>query len=201
MSSRADDFNRADNGSALGTPSDAGSSWVAANGTWGIGTNRARNFSEGSSEIAYLEASAADVEVQVTLPTFVTDGGSDARVIARYADANNYLLFRVKNGGWDLYKNVAGSFTQLFDVGGTPADGDVLKLVCSGTTISCYVNGAQKGANQTVSDGSANTKHGISAHNNGVKFDDFSITELGGGTKAPPVFNRPTRFFKRRQSQ
>ncbi len=183
MASRLDNFNRADSALSLGTPSDGGSAWVAAAGTWGILTNQGKNISGGTNDIAYLESSASDVDIQV-----IGIGGatSACRLIARYADANNYLLFRTKAGGWDAFKNVAGSFTSILDVAGTPVDGDTLKMSLSGSTLRCYVNGVQKGTDVTVSDGQTNTKHGIASAGT---YDDFSITDTGGGggggTSAP----------------
>jgi hypothetical protein len=195
MANRTDNFNRADSGT-LGTPSDAGSDWALANGTFAISSNKASGGGA-ANEVAYLESSVADVDAQVTLPSMVVDGDNGGGVVARLADNDNYLLMQASVGnGWDLYKKVSGSFTLVVSASGTPADGDVLKLTCNGNSVSMYVNGVQKGATQTVTEGASNTKHGIRSHNGNIKFDDFSITAIGGGAQDTPELQNNQRQIR-----
>jgi hypothetical protein len=130
---------------------------------------------------AVLESSLSDVEVQATIVLMDTDVG----LIARGADDTNYLLLAATVGaGFRLFKRVAGSFTQLGTTDSTtPANGDVLKISCNGTSIRCYRNGAEL-TNLAATDGAGltNTKHGIRSFNDTAsRFDTFSIAGLAGG--------------------
>jgi hypothetical protein len=176
MTNRTDNFNRADSTTALGTPSDSGSNWVALTGTWGIGTNKGYPVSVSGEGVAYLESSIADCDVQVTTPVVSNDCGIQCRVV----DASNMIIGWVAaSTGWRIYKLVAGTYTQLGSTAsGTPANNDVLKMNMSGNSLTFYANGVSKVA---VSDSAHNTatKHGLRSYNTtSVTFDDFSITAL-----------------------
>lgn len=189
MANRADNFNRSDVNSPMGTPSDGGSDWTYPGTTlWGISSNQAFNFGQESQSIAVLEASSATVEVQATLSTISADGGLCARVV----DNSNYIVVAATAGvSYRLFKQVAGSFTQLGSTYATsPANGDVIKLVCNGSNIEVFVGGVSRitaieGAHSTA------TKHGLRCNGDqNTRYDDFSITDLGGGanTKARPYY-------------
>jgi hypothetical protein len=178
---RADTFDRADSSGGLGTPSDGGSVWVQDTSgggvTFGISSNKAYDpFDNNGHLVASLEASAADVSVQVTLAAFAGQMGLSARV----SDANNFLNVRALAGtGYSLFKRVAGSSTQLGSTwAGTPADGDVVKLVMSGSSLEVFVNGVSR-ITATDSFNSTATKHGLwafAANFTAARWDDFSIT-------------------------
>lgn len=178
MASRSDTFDRSDSASSLDTPSDGGSAWVVLQGTWGIASNQGYSPSAGDGDAAYLEASAADVEVQVSCPTV----GNAPGVIARAADVDNWILWRYfgDDTTFKLYKKVAGSYTELGSYTATMSDGDTLKLKCSGNSLEGYVNGTLR-VSATDSAGSTNTKHGLWSYlTSTARFNDFSITDLAG---------------------
>jgi hypothetical protein len=184
VSNRTDNFDRADTTNNIGTPSDAGSAWTQSQGTWGIASNAGYESSAaGAQNIAQLEASLADVDVQVTLSN--VSAGADAGPVARFADTSNYLLwiYTIGSSGLRMFKVVAGSFTQLGSTASyTAANGDVLKFTVNGSTLNGYVNGALKVGPQTESAGSTNTKHGLRSFNDSAsRFDDFSIVDNSGG--------------------
>lgn len=177
MTDRVDNFNRADSAAALGTPSDGGSAWVATSGGWGISSNQAYQYSSTNHHVAYLEASVADVDVEVTITTRGTDSGLSARVV----DDNNHLLVATSGSGVYLYKKVSGSFTLLGSYGTAISDGDTIKLRCSGNDLTVYVNGVSR-ITATESDHNTATKHGLRNNDNtAARWDNFSITGLGGG--------------------
>lgn len=183
MTDRVDNFNRADSSTSLGAPSDGGGGYTT-NGTWGIVSSRAYCVVSAAQSVAYLDASITDADVQVTLATMSADVG----LVARVVDSNNYFLSAVTSGtGFRLYKRVAGSFTQLGTTySGTPANGDVLKLTVNGTSLTVYVNGTSR-ITATDSSHASATKFGLRAHNDSSsRFDDFSVTGLGGGTSVSP---------------
>src|SRR5690349_20217898 len=110
MTNRTDDFNRADNASALGTPSDSGGGWTVGAGTYGINGNKAYESAGSSLTACWLEASISDCDVQATLSTVSAALG----VVSRAADNNNYLFGGSNSGtGLSMFKRVAGSFTSL----------------------------------------------------------------------------------------
>lgn len=183
MTNRTDNFNRADNSSSLGTPSDGGSAWVAHSGVWGIVNNKAFLSNGATQAIASLSSGTSDVDIQISLSNLT--GGQDIGLVGRVADDNNYILGAIGASDWKIYKKVSGSYTQVGStVSGTPVNGDVVVLSLSGTSVALKVNGVTK-VSGTVSELSTNTRHGI--RSNGYtpeSFDDFSITDTGGGGSA-----------------
>ena len=181
MTDRTDNFNRTDSTTSLGTPSDSGSAWVAQGGTWGILSNQGyKPLNSSSQQIATLESSVSNVEVQATFAVMPATWG--AGLNARAADNSNYLLLNANATLIELYKVVAGAFTQLGTTfNGTLTAGDVLKLrVDSANLITAYQNGTSR-VSATDAVGSANTKHGLRDYRGAaasVSFDTFSITAI-----------------------
>ncbi len=191
MSNRADNFNRA-NGTPLGTPSDGGSDWVAdiSGGgiTFGINSNQAYDdFDAGGNIVSSLEASSAKVEVQVTLSTFGDQMGLSARV----TDGSNYLYVRGFSGeGYVLRKTEAGSSSTIgTPYATTPADGDIIKLVCDGNNIEVFINGVSR-ITATEAFNNTATRHGLWAFNayvTSARWDNFTITDLNVAATQPPI--------------
>lgn len=180
MSNRMDNFNRADNTSTMGTPSDGGSDWVADQGTWGITGNAGYTVAGAGDNqcIATLESSLADVSVECKI-TFVST--TDCGIVGRVADSTNYILvaFRDTGNTIELYTRIAGTFTSLGAYTGSVATGDVIKLTMNGASLEVFQNGISR---LTASNGagSSNTKHGLRQSSDfgsgNTRFDDFSIT-------------------------
>lgn len=184
--SRSDNFNRADTTSGLGTPSDGGSAWVALSGVWGISSNQAYESAGGPHSVAVLDSGTADVTVQMTLTAV---GGNNAGVVARASDDNNYLLLAIYGGNTlEIYRRDAGSFVSLLaPVTSAYAAGDVFKLTVNGTSVTAYQNGVSKGTVTSAFNQTA-TKHGLRSHQSiAHRFDDFSVTDLGGGGAPAPT--------------
>jgi hypothetical protein len=190
MANRTDNFTRTDSSTALGTPSDAGSDWVAGRGTWGISSNKGYLVSDGGADnvnVAYLESSLADVEVQVTISGL--GANFDVALCGRVEGADDYILLVCRGGGniVELYKKVsAGNFVSLDTDSGTPL-ASVMKLVMNGSTLEGWVDGVIR-VSASDSHNSTATSHGISqytaVHATEIRYDDFSITSLAaaGGT-------------------
>jgi chitodextrinase len=169
----SDSFNRVDSSTSLGV-SDTGQTWTALTGTWGISSNQAY-LAAGTGGIAVIDSGKSDATIQVKNAVITA---TNMRFVFRLTDSNNYYIVQTDTGNvYKLYKNVAGTFTSLgTSTGITPANGDVLKVVTNGSSITVYVNGSQiitatDTFNQTA------TKHGI-AHNalNPIsRWDDFSV--------------------------
>lgn len=183
MPSRSDTFDRSNNASSLGTPSDGGSAWVTSD-TWGIVGNAAYNAGANSQSTAVLESSLSDVTIQVTMAT-VSGVGAGA-ISARWTDASNYLLVHIapSSNVVALFKNVAGSFTLLGSISVVVSDGDVFSLICNGSTLTVKQNGITR-ITATDSFNLTATKHGLRSDSNSAgRFNDFSIVSLVVGFTA-----------------
>jgi hypothetical protein len=173
-----DSFNRADNATTLGN-ADTGQAWqiVAGTGsttTWGIISNQAYNIA-GQDSFAIQDAAVSDCTIQVKVSDTSTKQYS--RLIFRFVDKDNHFMLQNNTTNYQLYKKAAGTFTALKTIAVTPAIGDIMKVVLSGSTITPYINGvAQAAATETFNQTA--TKHGIGVTNSttNAKFDDFSIT-------------------------
>ncbi len=170
MPSRSDDFNRADNASSLGTPSDGGGAWSALAGTWGVSSNQGYTASSAAAQCAVLEASAADGEVQVTV------SGAGA-VVFRATDASNYLVVFYGGGYFLFYRRDAGSDVSIATWTGGVLNGDTVKVTFAGAAVEGFVNGSSRGTSSS-SFNQAATKHGIRTDSaTGSRFENFSFTE------------------------
>jgi hypothetical protein len=170
MANRADTFNRTDE-SPLGTPSDAGSDWVSVNGTIAVVTNEARGTSVEAR--SYLECGTADGDVVAEIGSVNLGSG---HVIARVTDATNALFILPAATSLALWKQVAGSYSNVVTVGSlTVAIGDTFGLRMAGDQVTLLHNGSTVGSAQTVSDFTSVTKHGI-RFDNPATLNAFTFT-------------------------
>lgn len=184
----SDSFNRANNLLTLGN-ADTGQTWIvpadsqiAGTPVWGIISNTAYVPVPVNKDIAFVDAGVADGTIQVTIAT--TGGAaSDLGVVFRYVDNANFWYANIENitPSYNLWQVVAGSFNQPTTGTTTVADGDVLSVVLSGTSITFKKNGTTL---NTLTDATFQTatRHGIiDATGLGlVRFDDFSVTTADG---------------------
>lgn len=196
MGNRADNFNRSDNASSLGTPSDSGGGYTVLTSTagtaatFGITGNKAYQTTTDWFAWAVLEAGSADVECAVTMSGFDGNGPRSGPGV-RVSDGDNgiYAYIRDSSNVVELFKFVAGSATQLgSSFSHTPVDGDIAKIVANGNQISVKLNGTTvigpvtETFNQTV------TKHGLfTIGSTALRWDDLTITDLGAGPTAPTL--------------
>lgn len=183
MTNRTDNFTRADSTTTLGTPTDAGSAWVAESGTWGVASNKGyKQATDSVNELATLDSGTSAVEVQVT----ITASSPAMGIGARAANDANYLLAQFVASGYYLFSKVAGSFTVITsNTGVTFTNGDVLKLRADAADlVTAYQNGTSM-MSATITDGNTNTKHGLESYLAGagfIQFDAFTITDITSGT-------------------
>jgi hypothetical protein len=180
MPNRTDDFDRADDALVLGTPSDAGTDWVALSGTWGISGNEGYRVSPADDDTAYLESSLADVDVVVELDTIAAN--SKVGILARAVDDENFIAFYYDEAGEELFLDVceAGVYGTIDSFEVIVANGDVLTLRCNGDIIAGYLNGELVVGPIVENFNNTETKHGLwgSTAEAGDRFDNFSITGL-----------------------
>ncbi len=192
MANKSDNFTRADSSTGLGNSSGDGTAWVfsTASGTsWGISSNQAYDvYDNGGDYNASLEASSADVTVEVTLSVNTAQTGGATGVCARKSDDSNYFIWRAQFGQYTLYRYQAAGFSSLGAFSATPANGDVIKLSCVGSALNAYLNGTLVVGPVTDTFNQTATKHGLYAGATsalGPRWDDFSITDLSSPSVHP----------------
>lgn len=166
----SDSFNRA-NSASLGN-ADSGQTWTQLQGTHEIVSNRARHTSAVDSDAAVIDCGAT--HVIVTAKVY----GTQAGLIARCSDINNFYLVFSNNATTAMFKRVAGTYTQLGANVSAPADGDTFGISCILDQIVMLKNGV---AAVTVTDSAltAGTKVGIrSGSPTGIEYDDFLATSF-----------------------
>lgn len=109
--------------------------------------------------------SGADMTIRIYIDQ--TNRNGSVGIVARLDNAAtpaNYILVGITTNAnstatektyMSMAKVVAGTLTVLInplDVGSLVVNGDYIEVVCSGTDVSMYFNGVQKGTTQTVSD-------------------------------------------------
>lgn len=176
-----DDFNRPD--SNVGTSS-SGHTWQFDSFHGQIQGQKA--FTTGSPGAPnWIECGRADVQVQCTQdwadPDPVVGSGY---LVFRLSDEDNHLLFGDEmgfgSGTYVLLKREAGTYSQLAASGLASANGDVIKVVASGSSIKCYVDGVEVISTTSTFNQSA-TKHGFAANGN-AGIDDWSVQTVADGT-------------------
>lgn len=166
-----DSFDRADSALTLGN-ADTGQAWLAGSGTWGIASNLGYNVASGGDGGAVVDAGIANVIVRVTLATLSTQSG----LIFRYVDEANLWRFIQSSGTFYLQRRVAGGNTTVAGFPtGTAVNGDRLKVIASGDSISVYQNDSLLGSTTDATHNTA-TKHGLHAFvSTAARFNDFSV--------------------------
>ncbi|NRF91517.1 fibronectin type III domain-containing protein [Paenibacillus frigoriresistens] len=156
---------------------ETGQSWTAITGTWGVSSNQAYPATSVADSVAVIDSTKSDGEVQVTFAQNPY-AATNVRLYFRVVDANNLVMVQSGTGGvYQLFKRVAGTYTQLGSntTGFTPANGDVVKVVLSGSSIAVYINGTQR-LTATDAFNSTATKHGIGTNSSTApRFNDFTV--------------------------
>ena len=110
----------------------------------------------------------------------------------RATDANNFVGVRVSGAKVQIFKRVAGSFTQLGSTGSTTvSSGDTIKLESDGSDVhTAFINGSsESGPGGTDTAHSSVTTQGFCARlesgSDVSVMDDFEAGVLGGGVTNP----------------
>lgn len=170
-----DDFNRADSNTTLGNAF-TGQVWTPVGSTWGISNNIAYSVSTGTThKRAVIDSGVSDCQVQVTIPA--STSGNGTRLIFRYIDTSNEWMID-ETGKYRVCKRVAGVFTIVFTSLIYVKNGDILKAICNGENIKCYINDVLfYETNDTASQTA--TKHGFEVYTgNSTAFDNFIVSPL-----------------------
>ena len=169
-----DTFTRANNATSLGS-TETGQPWTALSATWGI-TGNAAYIASGvaGNTLATVNAGRANFTAQLT-NSIVT--AQYPGMCFRVTDINNFWAwYRSASNAYTLSKIVAGTQTNVASATLTAANGDVLQVVTSGSSISCTVNGANL-TSTTDTFNSTATGVGMFSYGapSGSTFDNLSI--------------------------
>ena len=154
-------------------------------GAWVRTSGKAKCNSGSGTNLAVVDALTADGTVTQTIGAVGT--GHLGGLVFRAVDINNYYYVRWRAGGADfrysLYKVVGGTLTGVATAASaTSADGDVLSVELSGTSIVVKVNGATILSPAAQTDLQTATKHGL--YSNSVDFtptyEQIEFVPVGG---------------------
>lgn len=170
-----DSFTRSDNATSLGN-ADTGQPWTVINGTAGISSNQARIASISSDRaIPNINADIANCSVEIQFAVIELN----MFLAYRVQDISNFWMVQQDVAGkYTLWKRNAGTFTQMGQFTGTVANGDMIRVVMSGSSIQVYINGTLR---ISVSDAhlSTATRHGFGSPTAGTaRFDNFRVEAL-----------------------
>jgi hypothetical protein len=176
----ADSFNRTDG--PVGN-ADTGQTWLFGSTQAVIASNRAETTGI-PGRMNWIECSQADVTVQLTCA--VKDPVSGVGyVCARITDEDNGLMFGnqelFSTSTYELIRRQAGADTIIGTCATGSLAGDVIKIVTSGSTISCYVNGTLR-IQVTETFNQTATKHGFAASANNPIDNWSATTQIVGAT-------------------
>jgi hypothetical protein len=180
-----DSFNRANVTGSVGSTDGAGTldpqTWTLQQGTSSINSNTyimgaPATVGPINGAISTLELGIPDVDLSITIPTI----GNAAGIVFRFSNTSNYWYY-VGDGtiAAKIRKNVAGVVTNMGSTHGTAVAGDVLRVVCTGSSLSFYLNGVFQ---ETIVDShnSTATKHGLLVTSTGgpVHMDNWSASAV-----------------------
>lgn len=171
------------------------SGWTRGSGTAGdayVNSNRLVNAHSGGADAYYVCTSQGSADHFTQAAVHGSGGGF---ICVRLTDANNFIGFRhdASTGAWQVYKRVAGAFTQLgSDYTAALVAGDVGKLDANGDTIIFTVNGTQRclGSGITETFNNTEVRQGVVARgtNSSPWIDDF----VAQGPAVAPVITGPS---------
>lgn len=161
----------------LGNPENNG---TAGNAYDGVGTPAVaagvRSFSAlsgGGLGVSVLACSSPDVNIEVN----VTRTAGSAGIIARRADASNYIQCLHNGTNVIVSQVVAGSATTLSTTAVAYSAGATMKFHVSGTAYRAFYNNAAAGSGTVPA--STNTNHGIITNSLTGSFDNLVIWARG----------------------
>jgi hypothetical protein len=177
MAIYSDDFNRADSTTVSG--------WTEITDDWSIKSNQLAPGITTTGVILY--ASPLDTSDHYAQITVSTASATSMGIFAR-ADvaATNYYLLRNNGTSWNLFSNLAGTFTSIGSYTAAAVSGDVARIQCIGTTIKAIINGTER---ISVTDSAITTGlyTGVrSIQSSTTRYDNFTAADTGTTGSADP---------------
>jgi hypothetical protein len=186
-----DNFNRSNNSTSLGTPSDAGAAYVVSSASqFGIDSNAAaytgsttpswflRPLSGGSSTAdGVVEATLGNGTVQYVALTLCSSAGVGYVCFLGLGSNGDAQLWTYAPG----YSSVSGFASVSW------TSGDVAKLEKIGSSIKLYRNGSQVGSTVTNSTYSTITHGGVHVYSSNTTFRIDALTVGDGAAPSAPA--------------
>ena len=145
-------------------------------GTWGVsGGVCSCSALSGGLGFRYLPTSSPDVILSCDLTRTAGVGG----IVARYVDAQNYLIAYHDGTNLKLDQVVAGTTTNLFSIARTYAAGGFIRLTLRGTTAIVGYNGVASISAGVTVPASTSVNHGLYTTDTGNTFDNFQVWPTG----------------------
>lgn len=148
---------------------ETGGPWVSSFGTWDIGGNKSRLFTNGggdSCNVAQVDVGVADVVISTSWEIGNVNGYfGNTFNYASMTDFWSWRYYPVTGDLW-LYKRVSGTDSIVVSVSGltTYSGGDLVStvLATTGDTVTLSINGTQR-INSTTAGrpGKTATRHGL----------------------------------------
>lgn len=105
----------------------------------------------------------------------------------RQTNSVNYIGVRIAGGKIQVYKNEAGSFTQIGSTGSTTVVAtDVVRLECNGTAIAAKLNGSTEVSGTSSFNQTVKGQGPVCRVTGEILGDDFEAGALGGGGTTSP---------------
>jgi len=154
----------------------SGVSWTAAVGTWGVAAGaRSCSALDGGVGICTIPVTSADLYIDCEL----TRNGSELGSIARYTDANNYLVAYHDGTNAKLDEVVAGVPNTLITGAVAYSAGAVLALALSGQGAHLIYNKTGIGSTSSINAGLTAAVAGLYSTDTGNTFDDLRVYARG----------------------
>jgi lysophospholipase L1-like esterase len=174
-----DTFNRSNNSTSLGTPSDAGAAYVTS-GTHGIISNAAYSPG-GESSAYYIRPLSGSAETDAYVEATIVNGTmSKVCLFLGASNGQGYVCFLGlgSDGDAQLWRYDGGYSSTGIGFGGTVpwAAGDVVRLEKVGSAIKLYRNGTQVGSTGTDTAISTVTHGGVHLYTGNTTYRIDTLT-------------------------
>jgi hypothetical protein len=171
--------------------------WTNIGGTWSVvsdGSHVYKNSYNSGEVITYTgNSSWTDYSVEGKIKLYETGFTSGAGLLGRYADANNFYMFRIIGPGKiQLYKRVGGTFSLMQETAASiqPNVTYTLKLFMKGSSITGYVDGEERC--HVVDTAFISGKTGLRGFDVSYCVDDIVVKEVLSTTLTPTPSPTPT---------
>lgn len=174
-----DTVTRADSAASAGDTETGGFTWNARLGTWGVSSNKlyCPTPDGGGIQLLTIPAGISDGSVEAVF-SGGTLGTDKPWLVFRLSDTSNYLLCSAQSTTTiEIYKVVAGAFTQLATGAYSWVGGEKVRVAFSGATLTAYVDDVQKASGSDAFNSSA-TNVGLGAGTNSptLRYDNINVT-------------------------
>jgi hypothetical protein len=148
-------------------------------------SNQLKAVPNGSVDAHFVCTDQGSANHYTQADVHIGNGTNNSFLTIRMTDADNFIGVRLYTTGWQLYKRVAGTFTQL---GATYIDtstpGDTIKLEGDGNSINVYLNTALIIGPETETFNNTETSQGLVVRDTLTKdpwIDNFEAGVVGAG--------------------